>query len=220
MTELVRNCNGMWLPATDIFFRDKPDYELDDYNVVLNHVKSKRCAVDIGAHVGFWTQRLVKDFNVVHAFEPVNSHLDCLKRNVQSHNLFLHDLSLSDRDGYLNFTVEYANSGMSRVSEQGQKIKCQTLDYYQLLDVDLIKLDVEGHERRVLEGAQETILRCRPALIIEMFVHGSFEDVQKIFHLLEKWNYVLKTRISYNHIFLANDKDQPTNPYKHDLEID
>ncbi len=42
-----------------------------------------------------------------------------------------------------------------------------TIDSFKLSGVTLMKVDVEGHELEVLQGAQETITRCRPVLYIE-----------------------------------------------------
>jgi hypothetical protein len=41
------------------------------------------------------------------------------------------------------------------------------LDDYRLEDLDLLKVDVEGYERRVLQGAHDTLRRCRPVVIVE-----------------------------------------------------
>ena len=43
-----------------------------------------------------------------------------------------------------------------------------TLDSHALLDVDFVKIDVDGYEDRVLRGAINTIQRCRPVINIEM----------------------------------------------------
>jgi hypothetical protein len=47
-------------------------------------------------------------------------------------------------------------------------IRTATLDSFGFDDLDLIKIDVEGHESEVLDGAQVTITKSRPALIVEI----------------------------------------------------
>ena len=47
-------------------------------------------------------------------------------------------------------------------------VRVSTLDGFAFDDVDLIKIDVEGHELSVLRGAIQTLQRCRPALIVEI----------------------------------------------------
>jgi hypothetical protein len=49
-----------------------------------------------------------------------------------------------------------------------QAVDVRTLDSYELQRLDLIKVDVEGHEFSVLEGARQTIERCRPSIIVEV----------------------------------------------------
>jgi hypothetical protein len=47
-------------------------------------------------------------------------------------------------------------------------VQVETLDSYCFQDVGFIKIDVEGYEKFVLEGAQQTIQRCRPTLQLEI----------------------------------------------------
>jgi hypothetical protein len=54
------------------------------------------------------------------------------------------------------------------------KIRVEALDSYDIDDVDLIQLDVEGAEFEALEGARETILRCKPMLCIEIKMTQTF----------------------------------------------
>jgi len=42
-----------------------------------------------------------------------------------------------------------------------------TLDHFGFVDVDLIKIDVEGLEASVVKGAEKTLLRCRPVMVVE-----------------------------------------------------
>jgi Methyltransferase FkbM domain len=53
------------------------------------------------------------------------------------------------------------------VSVGNQEVQMYSIDHYNLSDVSLIKIDVEGYEQQVLEGAIETIVRCKPALYVE-----------------------------------------------------
>jgi FkbM family methyltransferase len=70
-----------------------------------------------------------------------------------------------DHGGH-NFTVY--NSNQIKKPEAVVEVPCRTIDSYNFDDVDAIKIDVEGSELFVMEGALETIKRCRPAVQVEI----------------------------------------------------
>jgi hypothetical protein len=59
-----------------------------------------------------------------------------------------------------------SSSGDTRVAGEGD-IPLERLDTFKLEDVDFIKLDCEGYELFALRGAEETLKRCRPCVIVE-----------------------------------------------------
>ncbi len=65
-----------------------------------------------------------------------------------------------------------------------------TLDSFELKDVDFIKIDTEGYELYVVKGAEETIKRCKPTMIVEQKGHGmkyfGFGKEEGV-ELLESW---------------------------------
>lgn len=76
------------------------------------------------------------------------------------------------------------------------KVRQTTLDALDMisdLPVSLIKIDVEGYERAVLMGAQVTIERHRPAMVVEVEErhqpHG--QDIDDVFSLVQSWDYVV-----------------------------
>lgn len=195
--------NGLWMPDGDTFFQSQGDYELQDYISLRKYLNRNRLAIDIGAHVGFWSRRLIQDFDIVHAFEPEHEHVMCLKKNINNHKLVVHNLALSDHEGTVKFSKYIENSGMSRVSPDGDPIYCTTLDSFNLVNVDLIKIDVEHHELEVLKGAKETILKYKPVLFIEI-LHGTDAAIrQEIFNFISPMRYYMSEVISENYIFTA-----------------
>jgi hypothetical protein len=71
----------------------------------------------------------------------------------------------------LDITPE--NTGATHVRQGAAgSIPMRRLDDYRLNDVDFIKVDVEGYERLVLEGARETLVRCKPMVIVEQKEFG------------------------------------------------
>jgi len=128
-------------------------------------------AVDVGAHIGHWSMNLAKHFGQVLAFEPVQEHRDCFRMNVDALNVTLHDCALGQARGSVRMNVERGNTGNSSIDASGGAVggdvEMHTLDSFQLTHIDLIKIDTEGFEVQVLRGAEETIKRCRPVIIVE-----------------------------------------------------
>lgn len=161
----------------------------------LGYVKHKRVALDIGANVGLWSRDLVQQFEQVIAFEPVAMFRECLIRNVQSSNLTVQPMALGDREGMICMIITEGNTGHTHVdpnSVQGDT-KIQRLDNLMLDNVDYIKIDCEGFEYRVLQGAKETICQCRPVVVIEQKPHEMYSKdygQYAAIGLLEDWGMI------------------------------
>ncbi|OGA11850.1 MAG: hypothetical protein A3D95_05405 [Betaproteobacteria bacterium RIFCSPHIGHO2_12_FULL_69_13] len=143
-------------------------YQPDHLNRSVELCSNRRVAVDVGAHVGFWSFYLALAFRNVHAFEPSELFAHCFERNVRAKNVVLHRVALGSRQGTIALEMTQENTGATHVRpDSSGTIPMRRLDDFSLDEVDFIKVDVEGYERFVLEGARETLLRCRPVVIIE-----------------------------------------------------
>lgn len=118
-------------------------------------------------------------FGHVHAFEA-NPRLVGELRAGAPVNVQVHGVALSSQAGEAVLTVPVSagvtlegwgsmEAPLVAQFEQRKEIKVETrtLDSFVLENVDLLKIDVEGHEMSVLAGAANTIRRCLPWLIIE-----------------------------------------------------
>lgn len=137
-----------------------------------------RNAVDVGANKGTYSYFMARLARQVYAFEPNPKMFAVLRRTV-ARNVAAMPLALSNRSGATTLRVPYGRKG---VSNQGSSlsaakpmehfiplaVESRRLDDLGLADIGFIKIDVEGHEREVLEGAAETISRDRPTLLIEI----------------------------------------------------
>ena len=154
-------------PKTAHVINDRQAYQGIKQLAVVRHCKHFRTAVDVGAHVGLWSYNLAHWFQNVVAFEPVEDHRECWRRNLaDAENVTLYPVALGAVEGTVDIAVTKGSSGDSKVSGKGS-ILLKRLDSYKLQDVDLIKIDCEGYEENVLMGAVGTINYCRPVIIVE-----------------------------------------------------
>ncbi len=135
-------------------------------------------AADVGANKGVWSWFLARMVPIVHAFEPNPKAFSILQRGAAS-NVVCHSAALSNVSGrgLLNVPKRaggYSNQGATlRVLPDGGghgslDVETRRLDDLELQNIGFMKVDVEGHELCVLEGARETLARCRPVLIVEI----------------------------------------------------
>jgi len=144
-------------------------------------------AVDVGANQGFFAYAFSQIADRVEAFEP-NPDCAAFARRMLGRRARVHAVALSNRPGRREFVVPVSEEGMvlhlggALASDSGAAAKTmrfevdvRTLDSYGFTDVRVIKVDVEGSEMDVLEGARMAILRDRPALIVELLT-GAHSD--------------------------------------------
>ena len=174
----TRSVYGWLLPKTDRHFpqylasapkvEGRRMYQPQHIQATLEICRARRLAVDAGAHVGFWSYYLALAFQTVHAFEPADLFAFCFERNVRAKNVVLHRVALGEEEASVQIETVADNTGATHVVPAAQgSVRMRRLDDYKLENVDLLKVDVEGYERRVLVGSRETLSRCKPVVIVE-----------------------------------------------------
>jgi FkbM family methyltransferase len=157
-------------------------------------------AIDVGANLGEWSVPLAKAVGSagrVLCCEPNPAIAVALAATLRINNLghaSVLAVALSDGDGEGRLLVDAADSGLSRLaaSAGGLPVRLRRLDAIvaeAALDrLDLVKIDVEGHERRVFAGGVETLRRFHPAIVFESG-HESAEDRRAISNRLLALDY-------------------------------
>jgi FkbM family methyltransferase len=174
----MRSAYGWVLPASDRHFpkylstapkvEGRRMYQAQHIQQSTQFCALRRTAIDVGGHVGFWSYYLAFAFQRVHAFEPSELFARCFERNVRAKGVTLHRVALGEAERRIALEVDPENTGATHVRPGGEgEIPMRRLDDFGFDEVDFIKIDVEGFERQVLEGGRETLLRCRPVVIIE-----------------------------------------------------
>jgi len=140
-----------------------------NYDLLFHYVKDNpiRKIIDIGAWWGPWSIWWHDKATSVEIFEPNKDILPKLVNNVGTFkNCTIHRTALGDRHGSVSMQCA-DHSGTYHITEPKGDIEIKTLDSFQFDNVDIIKIDAEGYELPVLEGAKDTILRNRPWIQIE-----------------------------------------------------
>lgn len=168
-----------WLPDGEQHFQDYlrktgGEYQPKQRNRSLEYVTRWSLAIDIGAHVGLWSRALVQRFKRVVAFEPLAPLRACLERNVESPRLEIVPMALGNTHGAVALGYEGCNSGAARIlPDQRGLVPLGRLDDFEFDEVGYIKIDTEGFELEVLRGAERTLRRCRPIVVVEEKAHGA-----------------------------------------------
>ena len=155
-----------WLTKVNDVNDSRQRYQGKKQIEAMKWCKQFRVAVDVGAHVGLFSYYLAQKFQTVEAFEPVAAHRECFIVNVTAPTVNLHAVALGDHDALIGMHTSNGSSGDSWVNGLGD-IPLARLDSFNLQDVDFIKLDCEGGELAALRGAEETIMRCAPCIMVE-----------------------------------------------------
>ncbi len=147
------------------------------------YVKPGTTVVDAGAHIGVHTvplARLVGSKGRVYAFEPQRKIYRELVFNLRLNgidNVVPLRFALGHTTGVTEMnTAVPGNEGGTHVGAGGDRVELRTLDSFGLRNVSLIKIDVEHFEDYLLEGAQLTIARYRPVILIEIMGGHFYAD--------------------------------------------
>jgi FkbM family methyltransferase len=209
------------------------DYDRATLGLVSMLVKPGHVCMDIGANIGVYSvvmQSLAGRSGEVHSFEPVNHIRRKAMLNLQLNgcrNVRLNDFALGASPGTLKMLQ--VKSGIFRAGTSSMletdsieavgrehfdevDVRVETLDNYVaelgMKQLDFIKMDVEGFEIFVLQGATKTLAKLRPAILFEYDLGRldklgiSEEDFAKIF---QGNNYVIIAPQQISNTYLVDE---------------
>lgn len=188
--------NGWYVPDDDqkitfVLSNDtdmlNPSYEGKYREQILKQIPNKRTFVDVGTNVGIWSLPMMHRFETVVSYEPSKQNLECLKANIPT-GIDLREKAVANFQGQADFHQAGKNCGDGKLCRAGINSSYQVpvvrLDDEELKEVDLIKIDVQGWEFEVLDGAIELIKKDQPWVIFEVN-----EDIDKCCALMESLGY-------------------------------
>lgn len=191
-------------------FASQPD---DSWEKAQKNFQSPQTIIDIGANVGAFSLKLANAlknqketaFEII-AFEPNPPIFENLQNNIALNSSIAHfikvkKLALAHQNSTMAFHFSPTNSGGGQLSMQSHNqsisVPVSTLDDYlaqnpPAFPISFIKIDVEGFEPFVIEGAQKTISQYKPNLYIEItesWFQKNGRSVQEIYAFLDTLGY-------------------------------
>lgn len=222
--DLVMQHTNRWI-ENDLFWRGIFGYEGTSMRAWLVLAKRARTIVDVGANTGLFslTARCVNPKAVIHAFEPIPEFYSTLARNNDSNDadIIIHRSALSNEPGFLPMFMpeEFAGNMYSSSLSKDHYLKYQhstprivdvTVQVFDELahrsgieNVDLMKVDAEGFDFKVLMGMEHTLARDIPDVLIEISSDEIGAGIEMLlpatkyqyFHNYEDGTFVLTDRL-------------------------
>jgi len=191
---------------------------------IKNHNKNN-CFIDIGAHIGTVSIPYSKLFNEVICFEANSENYKNLKKNIEYNrckNIISYNNAISNSNSCYKLIKSGKNSGCYHIEKTNNtnnntnnktnnntNNKTITLDELNLNNkIDFIKIDTEGSELYVLEGAINTINKNKPLIQVETNKLSEINfnyDKSKIYNFLYNLGYIIYDDDNNDPIFIHNN---------------
>ncbi|MBI2632839.1 MAG: FkbM family methyltransferase [Parcubacteria group bacterium] len=170
-----------WIKGSGVNSYWLGNYETEKQKLFCKKVKTNDIVFDIGAHVGFYSllsAELVGKNGKVYAFEPLPRNITYLKKHIELNkqsNIIVIESAVSNKDGMTMLCEEIETPECSIVGNDQQtkntiQVTSATLDTLIQKNVipvpNIIKIDVEGAELMVLEGARSLLNKFHPMIVL------------------------------------------------------
>jgi FkbM family methyltransferase len=208
-------------------------YNINFDDLLKNKICKNPVIFDIGGNKGQSIEKYLRIFNqpIIHSFEPVKTDYDYMYQKFKNNkNIFLNNIALGDKTEKkeFNITAKTDNSSFNKINlgtdwlkvrskefdttETGyvtsiQKVNVIKLDDYckdnKINQIDLMKIDTQGYEDKVLEGSKNTIKENRIKAIKTEIMFDNVYDKYFSFSDLEK--FIIPNNFRMVGIDLANN---------------
>ena len=166
----IEKVNDFWVPSNDIhigewkagkpFTQNKCLKKFLEYCETQN--KKMHTVIDVGAWCGTWAKAIEPFAKRVIAYEPDKIHFECLQKNCTI-NCIPRMEAVGSEERNISLTDDNFTQAR-RIKDEGH-IRMVTLDSTEYDKVDMIKIDVEGYEMKVLEGATKMLSQVKYLMI-------------------------------------------------------
>lgn len=172
-----------------------------ELSVLHKVVPADTVTVDVGANCGLYTRELAQMSKCVHAFEPSSNMADVL-RQTSADNVRVHEVALSDHEGQAALFIPAGEAGLvhglasiepqpASLARPGiaTSVPIARLDEVIQGNVAFVKIDVEGHELSVLNGATKLLEQSQPVFLVEAEDRHRAEATRSIFEFFRSRSY-------------------------------
>lgn len=206
-TEAIHSKNGKtyWVETGDTLYIQRlksGQYQRTNWDFAQTVLPRFRTCIDIGSNNACNAIHYAERFHTVECFEPTPLAQTLWQNTVRDNavaNVTLHTEALAECAGVTEIITHKLNGGHNhlahydknpranrdRLSRNTVAVQTRTLDSYSFTDVDFVKIDVEGYEWFVLQGAEQTIQRERPLLQLEIVANQCRKFNYRAEHMIE-----------------------------------
>lgn len=183
-----------------------------EINLVKKFIKSGSDSIDVGVYRGVYSYEMSKYSEKVHSFEPNPIIFKYIDKNLKKFikNIHLYNFALSNQNKTINLKIpirnsnsnkeifeEYYEMGRATIHNENNfenyenfEIQTKTIDELSFDNkISFIKIDVEGHELEVIEGAKNTIKKDKPILLVEIEKQYTKKEVAESINFINSLGY-------------------------------
>ena len=208
-----------------LYFNYKSLIEVPEANFLKNYIPKGGVVIDVGSNIGFFTIKFAKwvgPTGRIVSIEPDDKNFQRLTYYVMKNNyldrVILVKSAVSEKSGQVKFFLNPYNPMDHRISDVGINVRSTTIDELcsslQLQNIDFIKIDVQGAESLVIDGARNTLSNLRAVLYLEI-ENDLYENnrVEKLINDLYSYGYFFY-KIHKNRLRLIKNSNEILNIIK------
>jgi len=234
-----------WVESGDTLYIQRlkaGQYQKSNWQFAQTLIDNWTRAIDVGTNNACNAVNYAERFATVECFEPTPLAQQLWENTVRDNGVtnctlykyglgekcYSTEILLHEKNGGHNHLAHYDKNPRAnplRGNRQRVKIDCKTIDSYNFQDVGFIKIDVEGYEKFVLEGALDTIKRCRPTIQLEIVANQCRKFGywgEDMIEWIRSWDYqvVSRHRGRLDGKFKSHQRDLLYNGEKYKGEMD
>ncbi|MGE4259226.1 MAG: FkbM family methyltransferase [Candidatus Babeliales bacterium] len=202
----VKEYAGFYWPDYDVHCGPAVIKHVGDLEEALSLVGNFDTAIQAGGNCGVFPVHLAQHFDMVYTFEPHPDNFYCLNLNTQGIDNIVKSQMALGNGKILGMGIHHVNdnAGAHYMIPDGD-VTMIAIDSLNLDNVGLIQLDIEGGELGALQGAENTIKKCWPVIMVEEKGHGQKYyniEIGAVEKYLFEMGYKRVKKINRDYIFI------------------